>query len=658
MLSKFPNIFSGQYKRKSINGESFFSRHFLLFFFAVFFQLIFGSAYTYAFSSPSLSDAPENISIDGKSVTLKTLTNPLRDNSNSLQKVLLEGKEIYFKNCYLCHGDLLDGKGVFSDSLFPPPANFNAPKGILDKPEYYTFWRIAKGGKGLPEKYSPWDSAMPAWENSLSQKEIWRVITFIYETAGEKYDAATSPAVSLSRGIELYLNKCAVCHGETGLADGTAAPYSSPRPRKLSKGHLKVRSTAFGKIPTDSDIFSAITNGLKGGSMPPWRHLSKNDRISLVLYLKTLSKKFAKFKKKGKTHKIIKLSSPKPFSLESIASGKDLFIKNCSGCHGIHGRSDGESIHRIVNIEKDALYPRNLSKPWKFRRGFSREDIFMTIRTGLSLTAMPQFSERMFNDSQIWDIVNYVQTLSPGAKPNIEKTVQAKMVTGELPSNIDDAIWRSVKSYYIPLAGQIIKSPKSFYPTVDSVNIKAIYNDKYVAFRLVWDDPTVDPGLRKSSGIIESPPPPLPPELVVDPDVVETPVATEPQKFPDAIAIQFPAGKSQNTEKPYFLNGDEKLPVNLWKWTSWPTKTVNQIANGIENIKSLKNGEDISSKISYQYGQYQLLLIRKLTTENKDKEAQFSKEKTIPIAINVWDGTQEETGAKKAISSWFELVLQ
>ena len=412
-------------------------------------------------------------------------------------------------------------------------------------------------------------------------------------------------------------------------------------------------------MPTDWDIFSAITKGLKGGSMPPWKHLSKNDRISLVLYLKTLSKKFAKFKKKGKTHKLITMSSPKAFSLESIASGKDLFIKNCSGCHGIQGRSDGESIHRIVIIEKDALYPRNLSKPWKFRRGFSREDIFMTIRTGLSLTAMPQFSERMFNDSQIWDIVNYVQTLSPATKPVVDRTLEAKMAGGELPSNPDDAIWKTVKNYYIPLAGQIINTPKSFYPTVDSVNIQAIHNGKNIAFRLTWDDPTVDPGLRKSPNIFESPSPPLPPELVVDPDVIETPVDTDPQKFPDSIALQFPVGETDKSKTPYFLNGDESLPVNLWKWSSWPTKAINQIANGIENIKSLKeNSQDLSSKISYRYGQYQLLIKRKLTTGNEDKEIQFSRGKPIPIAFNVWDGSQEETSSKKAISSWFEIILK
>jgi mono/diheme cytochrome c family protein len=657
MLLKYPHSFSDSNKSNSLNGGSFISRHFLLFFFALFIQLSYGSG-THAFSSPGLSDAPEKISIDGKTVKLKSLKNPFRNNTGSLQKVVREGKEIYFTNCFLCHGDLLDGKGVFSDSLFPPPANFKASKGILDKQEYYSYWRIAKGGPGLPEKHSPWDSAMPAWENSLSQKEIWRVITFLYETAGEKYNAANSPAYSLARGNELYQDKCAICHGETGLADGTAAPYSSPRPRKLSKGHLKFRSTAFGKIPTDWDIFTAITKGLKGGSMPAWGHLSKNDRISLVLYLKSISKKFAKFKKKGKTHKIIKLSTPKPFSLESIASGKDLFIKNCSGCHGVNGRSDGESIHRVVNIEKDALYPRNLTKPWKFRRGISREDIFMTIRTGLSLTAMPQFSERMFDDSQIWDIVNYVQTLSPGSKPEIEKTVRAKMVTGELPSKVNDAIWNSTKSYFIPLAGQIIKDAKSYYPTVDSVNIKAIHNDKYVAFRLSWDDPTVDPGLRKSPDIEESPPPPLPPELVADPDVVEAPINTEPQKFPDGIALQFPAGNISHNKKPYFLNGDEKLAVNLWKWSSWPTKTVNQIANGIDDIKLLKNAQELQSKISYRYGQYQLLIIRKLTSKNKENEVQFSKGKTIPIAVHVWDGSQEETGSKKAISSWFELALE
>jgi len=634
------------------------SRRLAIFFSTVSCLVLFGYSSLFAFSFPSLSDVPETITIKGKTVSLKNLINPLRNDPENLDKNIKDGGNIYYKNCFLCHGDLLDGNGVFGDSLFPRPANFKATQSIVGKPEYYAYWRLVKGGRGLPKQFAPWDSAMPAWENTLSEDEIWKVILFIYETASEKIEPDSSTKPSLARGEEVYMKKCAFCHGVSGKGDGPASPYSSPRPRKLVKGHIKIRTTAFGKIPTDADIFSVITNGLPGGSMPSWKHLPKMDRLSLTQYVKTLSKKFAKFKKRGKTHKLITVPPAPAFSLESMASGKDLFLKNCSGCHGLKGRGDGESIHRIVNIEKDALYPRNLGKPWKFRRGFSREDIFATIRTGLSLTAMPQFSKRMFSDPQIWDIVNYVQTLSPASKPKLNKTMTATRISGGLPTSPHDRAWKTVKTYYFPLAGQIIKSPKAYYPTVDSLFVQAIHNGEEIAFRLVWDDPTVDPVLRKSGNVEESPPPPLPPELTVESDAEEFEVNTDPQEFPDAIALQFPASHPVNSEKPYFLNGDENQPVTLWKWSSWPTKAVRQIARGIEQIESLpEKSQGLSTKFRFNYGQYQLVIKRKLALENMDGETQFNQGAPIPIAFNVWDGTQGETGSKKAISSWFEIIL-
>jgi hypothetical protein len=46
------------------------------------------------------------------------------------------------------------------------------------------FWRIAKGGPGLPREGAPWNSAMPAWEDFLSAEDIWAVTLFLYEQAG------------------------------------------------------------------------------------------------------------------------------------------------------------------------------------------------------------------------------------------------------------------------------------------------------------------------------------------------------------------------------------------------------------------------------------------------------------------------------------------
>jgi len=610
-----------------------------------------------AFDDPGSIEMPSTIHVNGKSISLQNLKNPITESNQAF----LDGSKIYIENCVLCHGDLLDGKGLYSESFFPPPANFLHPQSILSKPKSYAYWRIMKGGSGLPKKYEPWNSAMPSWEGVLTEEQVWKVIHFIYEKSKELSSATTQDVSvpSIENGEKVYSQNCSVCHGKKGAGDGPGAKISSPFPRNFIKGHIKLRSTPFGKIPTDKDLFEAITNGSKGTTMPSWKHLSENDRHSLVLYLKSLSKKFAKFIKKGKTHKIVVIPDPPKFTLASLERGKELFIQNCSACHGIKGRSDGASTKKIVNIATDAIWPRNLSKPWKFRRGDQRKQIFKTLRTGLSLTAMPRFSPRIFKDEQIWDLVNYVQTLSPSQKPKTPEIFNVQKVDGPLPDDPDDPTWKTVNSNFYPLAGQIIQSEKTIYPIIDNVIIKALHNDNDIVFYLHWDDPTVDPILKKSTTVEESPAPPLPAHLQTNEPEEQPTEELKPQEFPDSIAIQFPTSVGDGNEKPYFLNGDSEHPVNLWKWSSHPMKALELNATGIEKINVQKDSsQNLTSKASFKYGRYFLVVKRPLTTSDAKVDIQLRSGQTIPIAFNIWNGSAGETGSEKVISSWFDMILE
>jgi len=610
-----------------------------------------------AFDDPGSIEMPSTIHVNGKSISLQNLKNPITESNQAF----LDGSKIYIENCVLCHGDLLNGKGLYSESFSPPPANFLHPQSILSKPKSYAYWRIMKGGSGLPKKYEPWNSAMPSWEGVLTEEQAWKVIHFIYEKSKELSSATTQDVSvpSIENGGKVYSQNCSVCHGKKGAGDGPGAKISSPFPRNFIKGHIKLRSTPFGKIPTDKDLFEVITNGSKGTTMPSWKHLSENDRHSLVLYLKSLSKKFAKFIKKGKTHKIVVIPDPPKFTLASLERGKELFIQNCSACHGIKGRSDGTSTKKIVNIATDAIWPRNLSKPWKFRRGDQRKQIFKTLRTGLSLTAMPRFSPRIFKDEQIWDLVNYVQTLSPSQKPKTPDTFKVQKIDQPLPKDPFDPIWKGVDSNFYPLGGQIIQAEKTIYPIVDHVVVKAMHNGKDIAFYLHWDDPTVDPILKKSTTVEESPAPPLPAHLQTDEPEEQPTEELKPQEFPDSIAIQLPASINDGNEQPYFLNGDSKHPVNLWKWSSHPMKALELNATGIEKINVQKDSsQNLTSKASFKYGRYFLVVKRPLTTSDAKVDIQLRSGQTIPIAFNIWNGSAGETGSKKVISSWFDMILE
>ncbi len=131
-------------------------------------------------------EPPAEIDFKGQTIRILGLENPLRKGSAGLPPAIEKGKEIYYKNCFFCHGDDLDGKGNFALAFNPPPAPFRGTDTIAVLPESYVFWRIAKGWTGLPSGSRPWDSAMPAFEEFLSSEEIWQVSLFIYDYSGNK----------------------------------------------------------------------------------------------------------------------------------------------------------------------------------------------------------------------------------------------------------------------------------------------------------------------------------------------------------------------------------------------------------------------------------------------------------------------------------------
>jgi mono/diheme cytochrome c family protein len=140
---------------------------------------------------------PTDITFKGKKIDLVDGVNPYRElqasDPEAFQKHVENGRRVYYQNCVFCHGDNMAGDGIFAHGYDPIPANFQDPTTIAMMQETYLFWRVAKGAPGLPEESTPWSSAMPAWENFLSEEEIWDVVIFMYEFTGHKPRAKEEP---------------------------------------------------------------------------------------------------------------------------------------------------------------------------------------------------------------------------------------------------------------------------------------------------------------------------------------------------------------------------------------------------------------------------------------------------------------------------------
>jgi len=100
-----------------------------------------------------------------------------------MEKNLFEGRILYAMNCRPCHGDSTGGDGPMADGFRLRPINFTDNGTIETIVEGYTFWRVANGGRGLPQEATPWDSAMPVWKGDLPEDYRWRILLAEYDLA-------------------------------------------------------------------------------------------------------------------------------------------------------------------------------------------------------------------------------------------------------------------------------------------------------------------------------------------------------------------------------------------------------------------------------------------------------------------------------------------
>jgi mono/diheme cytochrome c family protein len=110
----------------------------------------------------------------------------------------------------------------------------------------------------------------------------------------------------------------------------------------------------------------------------------------------------------GGTHRhpqAAKLKNPVPADATSIAAGKQIYDKQCAGCHGDTGKGDG-AMGEELNPK-----PANLvDAEWK--HGSSDGEIFTVVRDGVKNTGMKPYARKM-TTHEIWDVVNYVRSIGP-----------------------------------------------------------------------------------------------------------------------------------------------------------------------------------------------------------------------------------------------------
>ena len=264
----------------------------------------------------------------------------------------------------------------------------------------------------------------------------------------------------VDRGRAVYRQRCIGCHGPDGDGNGAAATFLSPRPRDFTAAVFKFRSTPSGSLPTDGDLYRTITRGVRWTAMPTWHELPDKDRLAVVAFIKTFSKRW----KEETAEPPIVMTPPAPRA-ELVTQGRALYERaKCWECHGESGRGDGPSAGQLKDDLDRAIRPTDLTRG-QLKGGSSVADVFRTMTNGLDGTPMPSFADTM-SDAERWAISYYVLSLSAWADPLTGRKL-------DLPRGARDALNSAgvvadhPRRAWAPDAGAAVaRSSRTYYPGI------------------------------------------------------------------------------------------------------------------------------------------------------------------------------------------------
>ena len=485
----------------------------------------------------------------------------------------------------------------------------------------------------------------------------------------------------LEAGKKVYFKRCVWCHGVEGVGDGPSHDRLFTKPRNFTQGTFKIRWTDSGELPRDQDLINTVTHGLPGSAMPSWAGILSKDEIEAVVqFVKSLVQD-REFSDEDETMlDTVTELGPNPWGAtgpyyqgipqEAIDEGKKIMVANkCFECHGGEGRGDGNP-----TMEDDWGFPilaANWQHCWNFRGSrrnhYDPFNVARAVSTGLNGTPMPNFKDRI-NIEDRWKLAAFVNSLCPRKKidkltnkPIPDFLISVKYTDGEIASKISDPMWQAPdhdpkiierseeqennpRKNYIALSGQITFGERNFKPKADNLWVSARWNKDQGIYYLVEYDNRF--------------------------------LSTDAE-YPEAVAIQWPA-KLQDlfgAEKPYFIFGDSKKPVDLWKASLMPKDysatnapkeegyqldvTVEELNGNGYNALNPKETEPTVKVVDaiFHQGRVKVMFQRALTTDG-DMDVQIPAEEFIPVAFMQWAGWDKEIDEHMAVSTWYYTILE
>jgi DMSO reductase family type II enzyme heme b subunit len=515
--------------------------------------------------------------------------------------------ETFQRSCRPCHGMLGAGDGPYARAFARP-----APTLLTPAPADVRYRWIADGvgpaGSG---------SAMPAFRGRLDEPRIRGLVRLLEELArGDSAD-----------GVATFAARCAACHGKDGRGDGPLAPVLIPRPRDLTRGWYRFRSTPSGGPPLAQDLLQTFERGLGTTAMGSFAALGRPRLETLAAHVLRLAG--------SPQAAATAVPVPDDAPTGDRERGRTLYDDTrCWQCHGEEGRGDGPTARELRDDAGHASLPANLTKRWQMKGGASVAELARAIQNGLNGTPMPSYGDAL-SPEEVGVLAAYVHDLGKDRPPAVTEA-RASRVDGALPHEPDDPRWQGVPAVVVPLGPQLFAAPEWSRPAIDAVELRIAVSNGGVAVHLTWDDRFEDRSAEDAGQATDA--------------AVDDAARAGRWRLPDRVALQLAAPGAEGPLPSLYLGATER-PVERWVWSAdQPTVKVEE-HRGPGRLRARPAGP--SARAHFAAGRWQVVLSAVAKPEARGALAPGSP---AAIAIHAWDGSQGEQGSRQALSSWITVT--
>lgn len=315
------------------------------------------------------------------------------------------GAVIYHDYCSVCHGDKGDGQSRARGSFVVPPRDYTTPEAAIKLSRERMIHSVTYGREG---------TAMTAWRTELTAAEIEGVVDYIRATfmrLDSNTAARAKPSAKLlaSRGGVLYMQACAMCHGDTG--------------KRMTSGRMQPPPTDF-TLPvaaaelTRERMIASVTHGRPDTAMTGYgNRFSKKEIEAMVDFIRTAfmnavgarppapkaAPKSALSAPSAASpgQAVADMSLPMPQGLKGDSEkGRSFYAQNCYTCHGATGGGDGPRAYFINPPPRNFLHDAS-------RQRLNRPALFKAISEGRPGTDMPSWG-KVLSNQEIADIAEFV----------------------------------------------------------------------------------------------------------------------------------------------------------------------------------------------------------------------------------------------------------